>query len=243
MDLCNPKIIREVMADAGIYFRHELGQNFLINPEVPQRIADECADDENSVILEIGPGIGCLTKELAKRYRKVVAIEIDTGLIPVLSKTLSEYSNVKVINSDIMKLNLSKIMTNEAENHNVSVCANLPYYITTPILMHLLECGYKFKSVTVMVQSEVAARLCADAGSRDYGAITASVAYYGRARKMFTVPAGNFIPAPKVNSTVVRRDIYDKPIYKPKDEQFMFGLIRAAFDMRRKTLVDAVSHR
>ena len=241
MDLCNPKIIKEIMGDAKICFRHDLGQNFLINSAVPERIAEECTDYEDSVILEIGPGIGCLTSELAQRYKKVIAVEIDSGLIPVLGRTLAEYENVEIINSDIMKLDLQSVISDRADGERVSVCANLPYYITTPILMHLLECGVKFSSITVMVQSEVASRLCAAPGSADYGAITVSLGYYGEARKLFSVPAGCFMPAPKVNSSVVRIDIFDEPKYRPKNEKMFFGIVRAAFDMRRKTLVNAIS--
>ncbi|MBR2339453.1 MAG: 16S rRNA (adenine(1518)-N(6)/adenine(1519)-N(6))-dimethyltransferase RsmA [Clostridia bacterium] len=241
MDLCNPKIIKEVMSAAKITFRHDLGQNFLIKREIPERIADECCDSEDTVILEIGPGIGCLTKELCERYPKVIAVEIDKGLIPVLGVTLADYANVTVVNSDIMKIDIKELLEREAEGKEVAVCANLPYYITTPILMHLLECGVKFSSITVMVQNEVAERLTAPAGDSEYGAITAAIAYYGEARRLFGVPAGCFMPAPKVNSAVVRIDLYKTPKYQPKSEKLMFGLIRAAFDMRRKTLPNAIN--
>ncbi|MBQ8689218.1 MAG: 16S rRNA (adenine(1518)-N(6)/adenine(1519)-N(6))-dimethyltransferase RsmA [Clostridia bacterium] len=241
MDLCNLSVIREVMAEAGITFRKEFGQNFLINRIIPEDIADSCADDENSMILEIGPGIGCLTKELALRYKRVVAVEIDKGLIPVLAKTLAEFDNVTVINGDIMETDIQALVDEYSEGMSVSVCANLPYYITTPILMRLLESGVKFSSITVMVQNEVAARLVAPAGKSDYGAITAVLGYYGTARRLFKVTAGSFVPAPKVDSAVVRIDLYPTPIYHPKDEAFFRDLIKAAFEMRRKTLTNAIN--
>ena len=241
MDLCNLSVIKEVMSEAGITFRKEFGQNFLTNRMIPEDIADNCADLSDSMILEIGPGIGCLTKELALRYKKVVAVEIDRGLIPVLSRTLAEYDNVTVINGDIMETDIKELVDEYSDGMPVSVCANLPYYITTPILMRLLESGVKFKSITVMVQNEVAARLAALPGKSDYGAITAVLGYYGTARKLFKVSAGSFIPAPKVDSAVVRIDLYDIPKYQPKNEKFFRDLIKAAFEMRRKTLTNAIN--
>ena len=241
MDLCNLSVIRELMNDAGIAFKKEFGQNFLINRIIPEDIADSCCDNAESLILEIGPGVGCLTQELALRYRRVVAVEIDRGLIPVLDRTLSEYDNVTVINGDIMDVDLNRLVEEYSCGMPVSVCANLPYYITTPILMRLLESRVNFKSITIMIQNEVAARLVAKPGSSDYGAITAVLNYYGEARKLFRVSAGSFVPAPKVDSAVVRIDLYDTPRFTPKNEKLFRDLIRAAFEMRRKTLVNAVS--
>lgn len=241
MDLCNLSVIKSVMADAGITFRKEFGQNFLINRIIPEEIAEQCADDPESMILEIGPGIGCLTAELACRYAKVVAVEIDKGLIPVLDRTLAEFDNVTVINEDVMKIDLPKLIAEHSEGRPVSVCANLPYYITTPILMMLLESGVKFRTITVMVQSEVAQRLVAPPGKADYGAITAILGYYGTVRRLFKVSAGSFVPAPKVDSAVIRIDLYREPKYTPKDETLMRNVIKAAFEMRRKTLQNALS--
>ena len=241
MDLCNLSVIKSVMADAGITFRKEFGQNFLTNRIIPEEIAEQCADDPESMILEIGPGIGCLTAELACRYAKVVAVEIDKGLIPVLDKTLAEFDNVTVINDDVMKIDLPKLIAEHSEGRPVSVCANLPYYITTPILMMLLESGINFRTITVMVQNEVAQRLVAPPGKADYGAITAMLGYYGTVRKLFKVSAGCFVPAPKVDSAVIRIDLYREPKYKPRDERLMRNLIKAAFEMRRKTLQNAIS--
>ena len=241
MDLCNLSVIRNLMSDAGITFRKEFGQNFLINRLVPEDIADSCTDTKDSLIIEIGPGIGCLTAELASRYRRVVAIEIDKGLIPILDKTLAKFDNVTVINDDVMKLDIRKIAEEYSEGMPISVCANLPYYITTPILMHLLESGVRFSTITVMIQNEVAARLAAKPGTSDYGAITCVLGYYGTVKKLFKVSAGSFVPAPKVDSAVVRIDLYKEPKYHPKDEKLFRDLIKAAFEMRRKTLVNAIS--
>ena len=240
MDLCNLSVIKSVMAEAGITFRKEFGQNFLTNRIIPEQIAESCTEISDSLIIEIGPGIGCLTAELASRYKKVLAIEIDKGLIPVLSKTLADFDNVTVINEDVMKVNLRELAEQYSDGMPISVCANLPYYITTPILMYLLESGVKLRSITVMVQNEVAARLCAAPGTADYGAITAVLGYYGSVKRLFKVSAGCFVPAPKVDSAVVRIDIYDKPIYTPKNERLFRNVIKAAFEMRRKTLVNAL---
>ncbi len=247
MNLCNPSVIRELMSEAGISFRKEYGQNFLISRDIPERIADECADSPDTLILEIGPGIGCLTACLAERYDQVVAVEIDSGLIPVLEKTLADYPNVTVINADCMKLDLAAALSEAVGGRElgrevkVAVCANLPYYITTPILMHLLECGVPFSSITVMIQREVADRLVSPAGKADYGAITAVLGYYGDAERLFTVPAGCFLPAPKVSSAVVRIDLPAEPKYRPISEEIFFRTVHAAFEQRRKTLVNALS--
>ena len=240
MNLCQPSVIRALMEEAGIVFRREYGQNFLIDPHVPERIADACADRPDMLILEIGPGIGCLTRELSARYESVVAVEIDTGLIPVLDKTLSDCPNTRVVCGDVMKTDLPALLAGPVPAGGIAVCANLPYYITTPILMRLLECDVPFSSITVMVQAEVAARLSAAPGTSDYGAITAVLGYYGEVKRLFTVPAGCFLPAPKVNSAVVRVDLFrDKPC-RPQNEKLFFEVIRAAFGMRRKTLCNAL---
>ena len=241
MNLCDVKTIKHIMSVFDIKFRKEFGQNFLINRAVVEDIADNCADSTDTSILEIGPGIGPLTTELALRYRDVVALEIDHGLIPVLKYTLGEFTNVTVYNEDVMKANLDELLKPYFEKGKVSVCANLPYYITTPILMKLLECGLPFDYITIMIQSEVADRLCAKAGKSDYGAITAVLAYYGVAEKLFTVSAGNFLPAPKVNSTVVRIRLHKTKPYSPKDEKTLFRTIKGAFEQRRKTLPNALS--
>ena len=225
----------------SLNFRKEFGQNFLTDISVVEDIADNCCDDSSSTLLEIGPGIGSLTACLAERYGNVVALEIDHGLIPVLKYTLGSYNNVTVINEDVMKADIEGILAPYFEKGKVSVCANLPYYITTPILMRLLECGLPFEYITIMIQSEVADRLCAAPGGKNCGAITAVLNYYGTAEKLFEVKADRFIPAPKVDSSVVRIKLHkDKP-YKPLDEATFFRTIRAAFEQRRKTLPNALS--
>ncbi len=241
MNLCNITTIKTLMASHNISFRKEYGQNFLIENYVPENIADSAVSDKTELAIEIGPGIGCLTKELALRAPKVKAVEIDRGLIPVLALTLGEFGNVEVINQDVLKCDLRELIAGYDERR-VCVCANLPYYITTPIIMYLLESGIHFESITVMIQNEVASRLCAKAGTADYGAITAVLKYYGEVEKLFTVPAGCFMPMPKVNSAVVKITPYDTPMYTPRDEKLFFSCIKAAFAQRRKTLVNALSH-
>ena len=241
MNLCDIKTIKQTMAMFSLNFRKEFGQNFLTNNLVVEDIADNCCTDANSTILEIGPGIGSLTSELARRYKNVVALEIDHGLIPVLKYTLGEFNNVIVINEDVMKADLKSILAPYFEAGSVSVCANLPYYITTPILMKLLECGLPFEYITIMIQSEVADRLCAAPGGKDCGAITSVLNYYGTPEKLFKVSAGNFIPAPKVDSSVVRIRLHKEKPFSPFHEPTFFRTIRAAFEQRRKTLPNALS--
>ena len=241
MNLCDIKTVKQVMGMFHLTFRKEFGQNFLTDRSVVEDIADSCCDDENSTILEIGPGMGTLTYELALRHKSVVALEIDRGLIPVLDYTLGEFDNVTVHNEDVMQADLEALLAPAFAEGKVSVCANLPYYITSPILMKLLECGLPFDYITVMIQKEVADRLCSPAGGKDYGAITAVLSYYGEAEKLFVVPADKFIPAPKVDSAVIRIRLYKERPYHPKNEALMFRTIKAAFAQRRKTLSNALS--
>ena len=240
MNLCDIKTVKQVMAAFHLTFRKEFGQNFLTDRSVVEDIASECCATDEGTILEIGPGIGTLTYELALRHRKVIALEIDRGLIPVLSHTLSEFDNVTVINEDVMQTNLDALLAPAFAEGPVSVCANLPYYITSPILMKLLESRLPFDYITVMIQKEVADRLTSPAGGKDYGAITAVLAYYGEAEKLFDVPADRFLPAPKVDSAVIRIRLYkDKPC-KPQSEEMLFRTIKAAFEQRRKTLANSL---
>jgi len=241
MNLCDIKTVRQIMSMFHLTFHKEFGQNFLTDRMVVEDIAEECCFDKDSTILEIGPGIGTLTYELALRHKQVISLEIDRGLIPVLDYTLQEFDNVRIINEDVMQTDLDALLSPAFASGKVSVCANLPYYITTPILMKLLESGLPFEYVTVMIQAEVADRLCAKAGSKDYGAITAVLAYYGEAEKLFTVPADRFVPAPKVNSTVIRIKLHKQKPYRPKDEATLFRTIKAAFGQRRKTLANALN--
>lgn len=248
VDLCNIGTVRRLMEKYGIAAKKGYGQNFLINPAVPFDIAEASytyhmgAGGKTGSVLEIGPGIGALTCELAERYACVRAVEIDRGLIPLLGETLAEYPNAQVVNTDFMKLELPAFLDEHYPEGKISVCANLPYYITTPILMKLLEEGNgRFDSITIMVQDEVATRLCAAPGTADYGAVTASVNYYGACRKLFKVAPGNFLPAPKVTSAVVRIELYEESPYACEDISVLRRVIAAAFGMRRKTLVNALS--
>ena len=241
MNLCDVRTVKNIMEAFGLRFRKEFGQNFLTNPMIVGDIADSASDTASDSILEIGPGIGTLTRELCARYGKVLALEIDRGLIPALSYTLDEFDNVTVVNEDVMKADLPALLEPYFAAGGVSVCANLPYYITTPILMKLLESELPFRYITVMIQSEVADRLTAKAGSAAYGAITAMLSYYGTAERLFTVSAGNFMPPPSVNSAVVRIKLHEKKPYVPKDIEVFRRTVRAAFEQRRKTLPNALS--
>lgn len=239
MNLCDPKTIKEIMSVFGLSFRKEFGQNFLTDPSVVAAIADAC--EGASSVLEIGAGCGSLTHELALRYDRVIALEIDKGLIPLLKYTLEEHKNVELHQADVTKTDLRKLLGDVFSDGPVSVCANLPYYITTPILLQLLESGLPFDCITLMIQKEVADRLCARPGDSEYGSVTAYLSYFGECEKLFSVPAAKFLPPPKVDSTVVRIRLYrDKPV-KPKDEQLFFRVIRAAFGQRRKTLQNALA--
>lgn len=242
MNLCDKNTVRRLMSNYGISFRHEFGQNFLTDPGVIDEIADAAYPTEECTILEIGPGIGTLTRALCERYRRVIALEIDRNLIPVLSETLADFDNATVVNADVMKTDLSELLAPAFAEGPVAVCANLPYYITSPILMKLLESDLPFWGVTVMVQKEFADRLCAAPGGKEYGSITVSAAYRGEAEKICAVPADRFLPAPKVDSAVVRLRLYgeNKPV-APKDEALFFRVVRAAFGQRRKTLANALA--
>ena len=240
LNLCDPRTIKQVMDMFGLKFKKEFGQNFLTDNMTVEDIADAANDDKDITVIEIGPGIGCMTRELCERYSRVVAFEIDEGLIPVLKYTLDGYKNVTVINEDIMQADLDTILAPYFEMGKVAVCANLPYYITTPILMKLIESKLPFDSITVMVQTEVAERLAAGAGKKNCGAITAAIDYYGKAELLFTVNADRFMPPPKVNSSVVRINLWkEKPIV-PIDEELFFRTIKAAFEQRRKTLPNSL---
>lgn len=217
------------------------GQNFLTSDNIPIRIAEVCGADEHTGVIEIGPGMGILTRQLLARAAKVVAIEIDEELVPFLNERFGDNEKFRLINRDVLKCDLSEIIRTEFEGLDCIVCANLPYYITTPIIMTLLEGGHAFKSITVMVQKEVADRLASTPGSDGYGAITASVSYYARVIKRFKVGAANFSPKPKVDSAVISIIPYeDKPV-KPICEKTFFEVVRAAFATRRKTLVNSLS--
>lgn len=240
-NLSDISVIKKILSEHGFTFSKSLGQNFLINPTVCPRMAEACGADSDTGVLEIGAGIGVLTAELAKRAKKVVSLELDTRLIPVLAETLGEFSNVEVLNADVLKIDLNKLIDDCFQGMHVAVCANLPYYITSPVIMALLESRIPVDAVTVMVQKEAAARLCAPVGSRDAGAVTVAVNYYAQAEKLFDVSAGSFMPAPKVDSSVIRLNIRKEPPVEVSDEKFFFRVIKAAFGQRRKTASNSLS--
>lgn len=241
MELSEQKNIRRILESGGFTFKKSLGQNFLIDPGVCPAMAEAACSADGGVI-EIGPGAGVLTAELARRARRVVSIELDERLRPVLGKTLAEFDNIRIIFADVMKTDLfTVIRDNFADCGNVTVCANLPYYITSPIIMSLLESRLPVKSITVMVQKEAAERLCAEVGSRSAGAVTAAVKYYAESEILFEVPRTSFLPAPNVDSAVIRLTVRQEPPVKVSDEKQLFALIRACFAQRRKTLVNTVS--
>ncbi len=239
-NLSDIAVIRDVLSRHGFHFSKSLGQNFLINPGVCPRMAEECGASPESGVLEIGPGIGVLTAELARRARRVVSIELDQRLLPVLDETLAEFSNVKIVNGDVMKVDLRRLIEEEFPGMEVAVCANLPYYITSPVIMRLLEERLPVTSLTVMVQKEAADRLCAPPGSRQCGAVSAAVRYYAEPRLLFQVGRGSFLPQPNVDSAVIRFDILDRPPVDVEEKEF-FSLVKAAFGQRRKTVSNSVS--
>ena len=225
-NLSDISVIREVMEKHGFNFSKALGQNFLINPSVCPRMAEAAITEEHMGAIEIGAGVGVLTAELAKRAEKVVCVELDSRLLPVLDETLSDFDNVEIVNADVMK---------------VVVCANLPYYITSPIITMLLESKLPIESITVMVQKAAADRLCAGVGSRDSGAITVCTEYYAQTRQLFNVSRGSFMPAPNVDSTVIQLTVRKEPPVKVSDEKKFFKMVKAAFSQRRKTAVNSIS--
>lgn len=240
-NLTNIGFVKELLARHNFNFSKGLGQNFLINPSVCPRIAEMGNAKKGFGVIEVGTGIGVLTSELAKRADKVVAVEIDQRLLPILSETLSEYDNIKIINEDIMNIDLHKLINDEFEGMDVAVCANLPYYITSPIIMYFLESGARIDSITVMVQKEAADRICAQVGTRKSGAITTAVNYYGDASLLFNVSRGSFMPAPNVDSAVIRIDIKKKYQLNADDEKFFFTIVKSAFSQRRKTIANSLS--
>ncbi len=240
-NLTSLSYIKQLSRKYGFKFDKKYGQNFIINPSVCPRIADSAGIDENSGVIEIGTGIGVLTSRLAQRAKKVVALEIDTSLQPILAETLAEYDNIKVIYQDVLKTDIARLIKQEFGDMPVSVRANLPYYITSPIIMKLLEENLSIDNITVMVQKEAAARICAAAGSREAGAISLAVQYYSRPQVCFNVSPGSFYPPPKVISSVIRLDIKKEKDVHPASEKNMFRLIKAAFGQRRKTFVNSVS--
>lgn len=239
MNLCDIQTIRAVLGRHGFHFSRSLGQNFLTDESVPRRIAEMSGAAEAKNAVEVGPGMGCLTAELCRRAEKVVAVELDRALLPVLDETLAEFDNFEVVQGDVLALDLAALCREKFGDGRAVACANLPYYITTPAITALLESG-AFEQVTVMVQKEVAQRICAAPGTAAYSAFTIYVQYHAAAEILFDVPADCFVPRPKVDSAVLRLRPLKEPAVKTQDEKLFFALVRAAFNMRRKTLVNAL---
>lgn len=245
MELTDINTIKDLFSRHGFSFKKSLGQNFIINPSVCPRIAElglEDAENPSEVCaLEIGTGVGVLTRELAARYKKVVAVEIDTKLKPILEETLSDFDNVEVIFADVMDTDLAEVITEKFGGAETAVCANLPYYITSPVIMKVLESRLPVRSMTVMVQKEAADRLCALPGTRECGSVSYAVRYYSTPKMMFKVSRGSFMPSPNVDSAVIRMEIGQKNTLPETEEKLLFRLIRSGFSQRRKQLVNPFS--
>ncbi|WP_099204031.1 16S rRNA (adenine(1518)-N(6)/adenine(1519)-N(6))-dimethyltransferase RsmA [Scatolibacter rhodanostii] len=239
--LSNPTEIKQILEKHGFHFSKALGQNFLIDDSVCPRMAEMCGADEVKGVIEIGPGIGVLTKEVALQAEKVCAIELDKRLFPVLEETLAEFENIEIIQGDALKIDLQALIDDKFEGGPVSVCANLPYYITSPLIMHLLESGLPIRSVTVMVQKEAAERICAKPGTKECGAVSASVHYHCEPEILFHVSRGCFMPPPKVDSAVIRLNLLQTPPVEVRNKKFFFQLVRASFSQRRKTAANSIS--
>ena len=240
--LGNPQNTIEVLQKYNFVFQKKFGQNFLIDTRVLDKIIAAAEITKDDFVLEIGPGIGTMTQYLACAARKVVAVEIDKALIPILEDTLSDYDNARVINNDVLKVDIAKLAEEENDGKPIKVVANLPYYITTPIIMGLFENHVPIKSITVMVQKEVADRMQVGPGTKDYGALSLAVQYYAKPYIVANVPPNCFMPRPKVGSAVIRLERYEEPPVKVKDEKLMFRIIRASFNQRRKTLANGLKN-
>ena len=240
--LGNPQNTIEVLQKYNFVFQKKFGQNFLIDTHVLDKIIAAAEITKDDFVLEIGPGIGTMTQYLACAARKVVAVEIDKALIPILEDTLSDYDNARVINNDVLKVDIAKLAEEENGGKPIKVVANLPYYITTPIIMGLFENHVPIKSITVMVQKEVADRMQVGPGTKDYGALSLAVQYYAKPYIVANVPPNCFMPRPKVGSAVIRLERYEEPPVKVKDEKLMFRIIRASFNQRRKTLANGLKN-
>lgn len=239
MGLCDIKEIKEVLARHGFHFSKSLGQNFLTDESVPIGIAEQSGAKEYKNVVEIGPGMGCLTEQLCKRAEKVVAVELDRALLPVLADTLSGFDNIEVVHGDVLKTDLAALCKEKFEEEKAVACANLPYYITTPAIVTLLESG-AFEKITVMVQKEVAERICAAEGTAAYSAFSIYLQFHAEVEILFDVPRESFIPQPKVDSAVLQIIPREEKAVKVQDEKLFFALVKAAFGMRRKTLVNAL---
>ena len=241
-ELGNPQNTIEVLQKYRFNFQKKFGQNFLIDTHVLDKIIDASGVTEDDFVLEIGPGIGTMTQYLCERAREVVAVEIDKNLIPILSDTLKNYSNVTVINEDILKLDICKLAEEKNQGKPIKVVANLPYYITTPIIMGLFESHVPIDSITIMVQKEVAERMQEKPGSKEYGALSLAVQYYAKPEIVANVPPNCFMPRPNVGSAVIRLTRHENPPVEVEDEKLMFRIIRASFNQRRKTLANGLNN-
>lgn len=240
-NLTNISVVKELLCKHGFTFSKSLGQNFIINPDICPKMAEESIESDKIGVLEIGPGIGVLTNELCKRAKKVVSVELDKTLFPILEETLCEYDNLKIINSDILKTDIKKLIETEFIDMDVVVCANLPYYITSPVIMKFLEDDIDIKSMTVMVQKEAAQRICANVGSRESGALTVAVNFYSDPSLLFNVSKGSFMPSPKVDSSVIKLMINKEKNEDISDKKLFFRIVRGSFSQRRKTLLNSLS--
>ena len=240
--LGNPKNTIEILQKYNFNFQKKFGQNFLINTGVLEDIIDAAEVTDEDMVLEIGPGIGTMTQYLCENARQVIAVEIDTNLIPILKDTLSAYDNVRIINDDILKVDINELAREYNNGRPIKVVANLPYYITTPIIMGLFESHVPIDSITVMVQKEVADRMQAGPGTKDYGALSLAVQYYSKPQIVVNVPPSCFMPQPKVGSTVISLRRHQQPVVQVEDEKLMFKVIRASFNQRRKTLANGLNN-
>lgn len=238
--LTNPKIIRHIMERHGVSFNKKFGQNFLTDESVLENIIEYSGVSCDDYVLEIGPGIGALTWHIAKAAKGVVSVEIDSGLIPILSETLEEFDNVTVINNDILKVDINSLIDEHFDGNSPFVIANLPYYITSPIIMGLLESGVNFKKIVVMVQKEVADRMCSSPGSKDYGIVTVAANFYADIRTLFDVPRECFMPSPNVDSAIIELVPRPHPTCNPKSREMFFRTVKASFAQRRKTLLNSL---
>ena len=240
--LGNPKNTIEILQKYNFNFQKKFGQNFLINTGVLEDIIDAAEVTDEDMVLEIGPGIGTMTQYLCENARQVIAVEIDTNLIPILKDTLGAYDNVRIINDDILKVDINELAREYNNGRPIKVVANLPYYITTPIIMGLFESHVPIESITVMVQKEVADRMQAGPGTKDYGALSLAVQYYSKPQIVVNVPPSCFMPQPKVGSTVISLRRHQQPVVQVEDEKLMFKVIRASFNQRRKTLANGLNN-
>lgn len=241
MELTNIGVIRDLFERHGFSFTKSLGQNFLVNPAVCPKIAEMGGAKPGVCALEIGTGVGVLTKELAERCDRVIAVEIDASLKPILEETLADYDNVEIVFADVMETDLAALLAEKAAGMEVVVCANLPYYITSPVIMRVLESRLPVSAMTVMVQKEAADRICAKPGTRDCGAISCAVSYYSEPKLLFRVGRGSFMPSPNVDSAVIRLDVKPHSGRTPEEEKLLFRIIRAAFSQRRKQIANPLS--